>query len=513
MTIYDYWLNPLAPVATQVIGYRGELEEFPHDLYSYLLSTIREQDQNDVALIWRWLQPMQQFWESQYAQILAIPYLLSPEDCPEPYLNYLRKQIGIMDDMGYLWSALNEADQRRLIKFFVRFLKYRSTTFGLTEALETMTGQPIYIMNYFDYRWLLSGTLTRDIEGALGREEDGYDSWLLSESDLPVGIMPDTVIVLDVSGVKYYKFKLNYVVSLVERPVPERVYMKYMGTGAGNYTGIYYDGSDWWAVMAADYIFGQPSGSLSTEPSNFRASFESDELVFDVIIEDDGELNRDKVVGVVRFYRPQSERVYIRYYSLYELFVNYDRWETTQGTATWSETNKNVVLDDGGVNTIIQCIADGSDEWSSYCVHAQMRHSVNLKYFQIRFMVQDSDNYYYLKLLAPNPPTIPPGIWQLRRVVGGSDSLLATGDLNWLDADVDYFWRIESITSSRPGGEVQVLRVYQDEDLLVTYDDDPAPWSGNANGTVEIVNEAGGELTVSRVYVHPLPMEFDFVGP
>lgn len=513
MTIYDYWLNPLSPVATQVIGYRGELETFPHDLYSYLLSTIREQDQRDVALIWRWLQPMQQFWESQYAQILAIPYLLSPEDCPEPYLDYLRKQIGIMDDMGYLWGALNEADQRRLIKFFVRFLKYRSTTFGLNEALTTMTGLPISIMNYFDYRWLLSGTKTRDIEGALGRDEEGYDSWLLSEPDLPVGIMPDTVTILDVAGTKYYKFNVNYIVSLVERPVPEKIYIKYMGTGAGQYTNLVTDGTDWWAIMSADYVFGQPSGSLSTEPSNFRASFESDELVFDVLMEDDGELNRDMVVGIVRFYRPQSERVYIRYYNLVERFINFDRWDEIQGTATWSESGRYVTLYNASVDTIIQCIIDGSDEWSTYCVHVKMKHSVNEKYSQIRFMVQDTDNYYYLKLIPAEPPSWPPGTWELRRVVSGSDTLLDTGDLEWLDDGVYYFWRIESITSERPGGAVQVLRVYQDENLLVTYDDDPAPWSGNANGTVEIVAEATNTVTVETVYVHPIPMEFDFVGP
>ena len=60
MAIVDYWNNPLVVAPTQVIGFRGDIEDFPHDLYSFLLSTIREADQADVALIWRWLQPMQQ---------------------------------------------------------------------------------------------------------------------------------------------------------------------------------------------------------------------------------------------------------------------------------------------------------------------------------------------------------------------------------------------------------------------------------------------------------------------
>jgi len=514
MTIYDYWLNPLTPVPSQVIGYRGEIDEFPHDLYSYLLSSIREQDQNQVALIWRWLQPMQQFWESQYAQILAIPYLLSPEDCPAPYLDYLRKQVGIMDDMGYVWGALEEADKRRLIKFFVRFLKYRATTFGLGEMVETMTGLPFIYMNYFDYRWILGGSLDTEIETAIGREDDGYDPWLISESDLPVGGLPDEVAVITWQGQDTYIFNVtNFVASLTERPIPSHVYIKYIGTGAGRIVPLHPTFFGYMAMMEPGYLFLQPPSSLSTNVSNFRVSFESDELVSDILIEDDGTLNRDMLVGLVRFSRPQSERVYIRYYNFIEIFRDFERWDEIQGTATWSGTDRNVVLADALVDTIIQCNLDIADDWTTYCVSVKMHHDVNDKYAQIRFMVQGVDDFYYLKLTPATPPHIPAGVWQLRRVVAGTDSLLTSGTLEWLDSGVDYYWRVESITSDRPGGQVQLLRVYQDENMLADYVDNPAPWGGNAKGTVELVVETGGSLTVSRVLVHPLPMESDFVGP
>lgn len=516
MALFDYWLNPLTVGATQVIGHRGEVEDFQHDLYSFLISTIREQDQAQTALIWRWLQVMQEFWESQYGQILAIPVLNSPEDCPEIYLDHLRKKIGIMDDISYLWTPLTTTEKRRLIKFFVRFLRYRSTSFGIDEVVETMSGQPAEFFGYFNYRWILSGDGSRNMETAIGREDDNYDPYLLSETNMPVGLIPDTVSTATVGGYTLYTFVVNELVASTSETIPEKVYVRFLGTGAAIHAPLIYDGSDWTVTTEQDYIFLQPPSSLSTEPSNFRVSFETDEYVSDILMVDDGTLNRDMIVGLVRFSRPSSENIYIRYYNFIDLFDNFGQWDEISTTATiaYSETNKNVVLGDSGdtEDAIIQANPDESDDWNSYAVHVKMQHNISNKYYVIRFMVQGVNDYYYLKITPATPPTIPAAAWELRKYVSGSDSLMVSGSLDQMDIDVDYIWRIESYTSTRPGGDVQVLRVYQDENLLTTYDDDPAPWGGGV-GTIELVCELTGQMTVSRVLVHPIPQEFDFVGP
>lgn len=516
MALYDYWLNPLTVGATQVIGYRGAIEEFQHDLYSFLLSTIRDQDQEQTALIWRWLQVMQDFWESQYGQILAIPVLNSPEDCPEIYLDHLRKKIGIMDDISYIWTPLTTVEKRRLIKYFVRFLRYRSTPFGIDTIVETMSGLPSTVLGYFDYRWILSGDSVATMETAIGREDDGYDPYLLSETNMPVGIIPDTVSVSVVGGLTYYTFVLTGMVNDTIEDIPEKVYIRYLGTGAGIHAPLIFDGSDWTATTEGDYLFLQPPSTLSTEPSNFRASYESDEYVSDILMVDDGTLNRDMIIGLVRFSRPSSENIYIRYYNFIDLFENFDQWDEISTTATiaYSETNKNVVLGDSGdiEDAVIQANPDESDDWFSYAVHVKMQHDVDDKYYVIRFMVQGVDDYYYLRVTPASPPTIPAATWELRKIVSSVDSLMTSGNVDQMDAGVAYIWRIESYTSERPGGDVQIFRIYQDENLLTTWEDNPASWGGG-NGTVEIICEAGGSLTVSRVLVHPIPQEFDFVGP
>ena len=69
MAITDAWLNPLTPGSTiSVLGYREDLEEFPHDLYSFFISSIRNADVKDVRLLWRWLYGMQLEWQHIYGK-------------------------------------------------------------------------------------------------------------------------------------------------------------------------------------------------------------------------------------------------------------------------------------------------------------------------------------------------------------------------------------------------------------------------------------------------------------
>jgi hypothetical protein len=522
MAIVDYWDNPLVVAPTQVIGYRGDIEEFPHDLYSFLLSTIREADREDVGLIWRWLQPMQQHWESQYASILSIMQLKSPELCPEEFLDYLRKDIGIMDDLAYLWGVMTTAEKRRFIKFFVRFLRFRSSSFGATEMISTMTGQPARIFGYFNFRWIISGDAASERETAIGREDDGYDPWLISESVLSVGAIPNYVEHATPGGIPVvYTFQIdNLLDTTEERPFPEWIFIKHLGTGVTVRARIVlltlpFPPYSWnVAYTEPGETFLQPSSDLSDEPTDFRLSWEPDDLVYDIIMEDDGTLNRDMIVGLARFSRPMSERVYIRYYNFIELFDSDDvgeNWTTDAGTATFTEGQ--VVLSDGAVDTKIRLTKTGADEYDDYALTVKMKQGVAEKYAQIRFMRQAVDDYYYLQIEPATVPNIPPGTWNLVRVVGGGTTVLASGTLEWLDLDVDYVWRIECVTSDRPGGQVQYIRIYQDENLLGEVADDPIPWGGNVEGTVEIVSEVAGSVTASRVLIHPLPMEFDYVGP
>lgn len=695
MSIVDYWDNVLSSGPIQVIGYRGTEDDFPFDLYQFLLTTIREADQRDVALLWRWLQPMNLHWKAQYTQIKSVIQLKSPELCPVDLLDHLRKDVGIMDDLGYIWGVLDEAEKRRLIKFFVRFLRYRSSTFGLIEMISTMTGEPVIVRGYFYYRWIISGDLDSEQETAIGREDDGYDPWLIAESGVTVGVNPDLVTInyINDEDMQYIFTIDNFVSETTELPIPTTVLIKYTGsvepieavvveessgyklylpinesfsqsntftitggnnvicdeysesnqdttsplgngsitvvgqslTGDGNYlsevefylsitgsptgnvvanlythtgtfgviglpgtllatsddvdvtslTGVLtmttftfdetfelvdgtnyfivleYSGGDgsnyinvgydesspshngnfvkfagspeftWTSDSASDVVFSMTSlvptvviSDLSEEPSDFQISSEPGDSTFDILIEDDGDLNRDMVKALAKFSRPLSERIYILYYLLIERFEDVEEWETDLGTAIYADNQ--VVLGDVAEETRIRLIQTGADEHSDYTVTVKAQFGVVDKYVQIRFMRSSSGDYYFFEITPALPPTIPVGTWRLVRVVsgiGGGTTVLDSGNLEWADVDVDYMWRIDCNTSERSGGNIQLIRVYQDENLVVEYADDPIPWSGNVHGTVEMVVEDGGDLTVSSVFINSIPMGYDYIGP
>lgn len=515
MAILDFWSNPLGSVTADAIGYRGDLDEFPHDLYSFLLSTIRDADQDDISLLYRWMRPMQQFWEQQYSAILSVPDLYSPENCASELLDHLRKNIGILDDLSYLWGVLTENDKRKLIKYFIRFLVYRGTNFGLTEMIETMSGYPIELRGYFYYRWLLSGDNDLEIETSIGRENLDGDPWLISEVEVPVGIAPDAIYTgtNPNNGLTFYLFTVNTLVEAVTNlPVPDSVQIRCRITGEtieGPLTKI---GDDYYVKLPDGYLFEQSLLSITTSISSFRIGFEIDQYVSDILVVDDGELNHAMIQGLARFSRPISERIYIRYYNLIEDFELDERWAVQSGTVVHDETAKTVLLNHAANSTEYELDYLDSANWIDYSLNVKAQSQVVAIDSEIRFMYQDSSNYYYLKIVPGTPPVLPAGVLTLGHVVAGADTVLTAVNTDWLDINVDYVWRIDCFSSTRPGGDVQIIRVYQDENIMIENVDDPQLWV-NTFGTIQLVVAATGQWLVDQISVHPLPMISEYVGP
>jgi hypothetical protein len=516
MAITDFWGNPLDNTAATAFGFRGTFDEFPHDLYSFLISTIRDLDQDDIALLYRWMIPMQQHWESQYASILAIPNLYSPENCPASLLDFLRKNIGIMDDISYLWGVLNENEKRRLIKFFVRFIQLRATGFGILEMIETMAGLPADILGYFYFRFLTSGDSDVDIEGALGMEDGDSDWWLVSEDTMPVGIIPSSLYLFPSStlGVRYYRIGIDDLRdAVVDLPIPNRVLVRCLLTNVSTFATAYESGGKWFIRLPDGFYFDQVDGDQSVSKFDFRIAFEPDQYVYDILVVDNGELNHDMIIALARFSRPMSERIYIRYYKAIDKFESLDRWtERGTGTVTLDSDAGTVTLADGSNDSIIE-LTEPSDvlTWQDYYLIVKALATTVDKYFEIRFMYQDANNYLYYRVTPADPPTWPPGEWELGQVVAGTPTVLDSGDLDQFDIDVNYVWRLDCFTSERPGGDVQVVRLYQDENILVEHVIDPLPWS-SVFGTIQLVSEGGGGAVVTTFRVRDIPGESDYVG-
>jgi hypothetical protein len=517
MPIVDYWLNPLVSGTRPVLGYREAAEAFPHDIYSFFLSSIRDQDiRNGNRLLWRWVQGMQLEWESIYGRILTLPDLQDPDNCPIEWLQYLAWKVGVTSELGEMWGVLNDADKRRLTKFFVRFLREKSTHGGYVDLLQTMFGFQFDLQGFFDYRWILSGDEDREVEGALGREDDGYDPHLLSEDDVPVGVEADNILLWmpPVVSDYYYEFQVQSLYALYgELDPPRRIRVTYRPTGQSVVLYTQESGSVIYGQTDPGEVFGQTAAPYSTNKNDFRVAFEPDPFVFDIRAVDfhTGLIDRDKVVELVKFYRHLSERIYVRYYWLIEDFSDedFENWAGTTGTYVHDADAETVTLSDVGANSGVETagLLD-SGEWQEYSVAIRAMNNTVSKYIELRFYRQDADNYMYVRFTPNPPPTIPPGTYRFGYVNATVDSVLATGNLDeQFDLGVNYFWRV--IIEDVGGGDFHV-QIYQDEDriteLTIT-----SPWA-TSKGNIEVVSETGGEVVLSRALVHSFPMVSDYIG-
>jgi len=517
MAITDYWLNPLLDSAQvgSVLGYNQTTEEFPHDLYSFFLSSVRDADIKQVRLWYRFLLGMQREWESIYGKILTLPLLYSAEFCHEEYLDYLKVNVGITDELDYLWGTLSTNEKRRMIRSFVAFLLLRSTNIGVIQMIETMTGRKTQIKDYFDYRWILSGDEDSEMETAIGREERGYDPWLLSEDTMPVGIKPDSIILNAVGSDYLYIFRVQSLIDAIEdppvQPNPRRVRMTYRPTKQ-SFTGypVYALGA--WGVSPplAEY-FGQTATPYSTNLEDFRVAYENDSYVFDIrTMDNDGTMNRDMVEAIARFSRPFTERIYVRYLYLIEEFDEdeLNNWTEGAGTLTFDADNDEISIESTTLNPAYAISnVDGDDEWISYSFGARCKN-MDKKYIELQFFWQDDENYMYFRATPDTPPAYPAGAWEYGQVVMGVRTPKATGDLDWFDLEVEYYWRVVSFLSEN---DTLVTRVYQDENLLSDHTIS-VPWA-DTKGKIGIAVDANGEVIVSHIEVHPYPMDSTYIGP
>jgi hypothetical protein len=508
------WLNPLDASSSTVsfLGWRGEVTEFPHDIYSFYLSSIREEDQKYNRLLYRWIEPLQLEWESFYTKIGNLPLLYSPDDCEEEFLEYLKTNVGIDEDLNYIWGVLDEGEKRKLIKYFIRFIKFRCTNLGFEEMISAMTGTPVIIEDYFDYRYIISSTgtdLENWFETAQGREGNKYDPWMISEPDLP-RVRPDTVTVETIGSDEQYKFVVDsYIDEFPEKYPPTRLKIWMVKNYYYSWGNVYHDGSNYIVRLPLNFLFNQDE-SYSTDQYDFFVEIESDQYIFDLKVVDDGSVNRDMIEALCKFSRPSLEGIYIRYYSYIDDLENDDNWDLVSGTATHSEDDKTLTLADASSVTVVQCNYTESSNWTDYCVAVQASVSTTSKYFEIRFMVQDSDNYMRFRVTSNGPGKAITGTWYLHRVVSGTVTLVTFGLLTQFDLDINYFWRIVAFESTSPTKKL-IYYLYQDENELSSgYI--AMPWTA-AQGTVELVVEDGNSVTVNQVYVHPHPMESVFVGP
>jgi len=525
MPIIDLWGNPTTITILTAAGYTPPTTfSTQHRLFPMVLSTIRETDIEDVGLVYRWLMAMDAQWIDIDARIRSVPNLRSPDECPNDYLTYLRKDIGILDDLAYLWDVLSVVEQRKLIKNFVLLCQFRGSPYGLLTIMEAVTGNPTMIFDYFDYRWICSGDGVDEDETALGYEIEPGDPWLLTEEHMPSGFRAEDVqYATFVSGAAThgnYKFKITAeMTSLDNPPIPEMVYVKYPPNGSTVLAKVWTDGVDYYAVAPMDYTFGLELTNLSTEIGDFLLFCEIDQYVSDIYIEDTLEtVNRDAVVALAKFCRPQSERFYIRYFSMIENFDNLERWDGIAASGVIANeivtvTATGVFPNDGFFFVDMPTFGHPEDAWGAVELKIKMRiPDASYEQWIGPFLSLDVLGHTVCFQVSVRSKTsslvkTPNADWQIvDQIVGGGSVFIDGGTIDTYDTDVFYTIRMYSYNS----GGVRYLSVYRDEEVIA---DRVMVGAANKIGTVGIFAQAGNTVDIQGpMTVHPIPLVYDYVG-
>lgn len=195
MAISDAALNPLAgaSIATMLgwVEPPASAEELQLDMYNFLIEPIRQKDLNEGALfVQRLLTGSQTLWRADQSRIFSIKDLWSVTDCPDDFLQYLKRIVGWTKDLDGITEGLDDATLRRLIAATVPLWKSRSTEDSVANVLNLVTGNRSQVWNWFDYRWILDET-------ALEEERQGRDSWLISMPGTGEDIYWSTIRIVD----------------------------------------------------------------------------------------------------------------------------------------------------------------------------------------------------------------------------------------------------------------------------------------------------------------------------
>lgn len=148
---------------------------FPYDMFKFLHRPLRIADKEVNNFLERFLIGPQTHWEELNQKILNIQDIPNPEKCPVELLQYLKDIVGLTKDLRNITDNLSEADLRKIILLAVPLWRSKGIEVGIKNIIKLFTGHNARIFNWFDYRMIIG-------ESAIGEEQLGEDSWLISTS-------------------------------------------------------------------------------------------------------------------------------------------------------------------------------------------------------------------------------------------------------------------------------------------------------------------------------------------
>lgn len=390
----------LTGTITKFLGYRPtgeELEEFPYDIYTFLIYSLRQRDQNQklggTALLKRFLMGPQEVWYDLHRACTRLNTLFDPEEIAAEYLHSLMRLVGFGNDLNDIYSVASEKEIRRIISGAIEFWRERWLDLGIDTAIRIVTGNRYKVRDYFDFRYIIGEQLiTEDLENEDSNAISVQTLELFKQSEGGVcqyGASADWF--LDTENNLFYDKDIgSYIVIFND-------------TGSPSNNGIYeiVDVDPIAEIAIVDPPF--PRYQVNAE---WFQGFKNDEYLTEIRVVDEktgqGEVNRElleKMLGLQRYLSERFNVVYVDFLDLFEVKADLGQWDEIPGTGTIVSVDNGVmVLSDTGLYGGVLTNRSTSSGWENYQWKSKISFTTDPALYLLLFLYQDGDNSFHLSL-------------------------------------------------------------------------------------------------------------------
>ena len=231
-----------------------------------------------------------------------------------------------------------------------------------------------------------------------------------------------------------------------------------------------------------------------------------DERELNIRVVDDGNLDKELVVNLLKLMRPMCERIEITYLDLLDLFnVDADdtQWDALDdlgqtGSTVLTVSGGSAQLDDTARREEIFTNVAGSGDWDEFAYSARVRGQVK---FGLTFYRADEDNYYLFRLNTSGATDN----FELVQRAGGVETVIATTPVPvgfLVDPLTYYMFRVQV---AREGASARIVCFVDGNEMINTTD------LYFTEGAVGVMHDVGGTAEVDEVEVLGLPTETDYI--
>lgn len=500
--------DDLTTSITKFIGYRPsdeELEEFPYEIYKFLIYSLRQRDQNKrvggTALLKRFLMGPQEIWYELYRACSRLNTLVDPESIHASYLNSLMRLLGFGNDLSDVSAVSSEEEIRRIISGAPEFWRERWLDLGIDTAIRIVTGNRFKVRDYFDFRFIIGENLiTEDMEN-----EDPYSISVQTLELFKNGVAGET----QYGSVATQFFQSGSVFTVDD---------------IGSYVIVFDDGNvpsnnGFYEIIDVDSgiaIVDSAFPSAQTSITWFQG-FKNDENLTEVRVVDEltgqGAVNRNLLEKLLELQRYLSERiniVYVDFMDLFDVKGDLGMWEevneagplTGLGFDTLAVDNRVLTMTANGLAGFIKTNRSTADTWQDYQWKVKAAILSDPCTFQMFFLVQPNFDAFYVGVSYDGFGS---GVLSLHSYTSFTPSKII--DLPLPNLNPETFWTY-TIEAFRTETGVSI-RVYVDGNLKIKEDVVSSFYAGNVGYIV--VSSSSVKIAETELWQYPL--DIVRVGP